>query len=52
MLLEDFLQLLAGLGGQNVLYLQVQNQTLPLSKFVLAPGRLPAIVRRAGNDPG
>ena len=36
MLLEDFLQLLAGLGGQNVLYLQVQDQTLPLSKFVLA----------------
>ena len=36
MLLEDFLQLLAGMGGQNVLYLQVQDQTLPLSKFILA----------------
>lgn len=36
MLLEDFLQILAGLGGQNVLYLQVKDQTIPLSKFVLA----------------
>lgn len=36
MLLEDFLQLLTDLGGQNVLYLQVKDQTLPLSKFVLA----------------
>ena len=36
MLLEDFLQLLTDLGGQNVLYLQVKDQTIPLSKFVLA----------------
>lgn len=36
MLLEDFLQLLTDLGGQNVLYLQVKDQPLPLSKFVLA----------------
>ncbi|MGM9906193.1 hypothetical protein [Lactobacillus sp.] len=36
MLLADFLQLLTDLGGQNALYLQVKDQTLPLSKFVLA----------------
>ncbi|GHV97635.1 hypothetical protein lacNasYZ03_09540 [Lactobacillus nasalidis] len=36
MLLQDFLQLLTGLNGQNQLYLKVDQNLRPLSKFILA----------------